>query len=143
MGAPFDTSRTSRQRRVAAQWAVVLWLGAVLAQASAPWLHALCAEAVDCESGHPTAVAVQPLPSDGAAGLVGHAADHAHRGSTHDAATCPLCRSLQHTTLALAPVAVAVVVPLRPITPDGSLETTPPRDGAGDRRIPRAPPARA
>lgn len=143
MTALFDTNRTSRHRRTTARWTVLLCMVAVLAQSSIPWLHAVCADALDCGAGHSTPVLTQPPGVGDTPALVGHAAGHAHRGTTHDAATCTLCRTLQHTTVALAPVTVAAVVPLRPMTPDGSIEVAPPRDAAADSRVPRAPPARA
>lgn len=131
---------TCRRRCGATRFAVALWVFAAVAQSAAPLLHAVCSDEVQHAAAHSPAVLVHLGSTGGASSLVGHAPGHAHRGSTHDPTTCPLCRSVQHTTVALAPVAVALAVPPGRATAGGTTDATPPPASAGSGRVSRAPP---
>ena len=133
----------ARGRRTATLRAVVVWMCAVICHSAAPGWHVLCADATECAAGHDTPAVIQPAEVASDVSILGHAAGHPHRGTTHDATTCPLCRSLQHSTVALPPLAAALPPPPSPHVADRGSAITPARNRAGGPCVPRAPPARA
>lgn len=132
-------ARRRRRRRGQVWTATALWALAVLAQGGVPVLHALAFDGAGC-----TGKAVSPASVRGTdvAALAG--AGHAGReGRPHDAATCPVCRVLQHHGAALQS-AGAAPGPFLPsaVARPGDAVGVPCASDTGP-ASPRAPPARA
>ncbi|MCK6553289.1 hypothetical protein L6Q96_01685 [Candidatus Binatia bacterium] len=132
-----------RRRCHAAVLAVVFALSGVVGHRGASGSHGSCADAVDCPDVHAAMALVQPVAVPPASNLVAHASGHPHRGGSHDARHCPACRSLQHSTVALAAAAIGLSALPEPTAADTGDQSARFRDRARGASVPRAPPVTA